>query len=199
MIHLSLIAIVKTLGYAGLFTVVFLESGVIMGFFLPGASLLFTAGLLASQGLFNPWILIPLITAAAILGDSVGYWFGAKVGPALFSRPQSRFFNPAHVAQAHAFYEKYGPQTVILARFVPVVRTFVPVVAGIAQMRYALFLRYNIVGGVIFGSGLTFAGYFLGEHVPFVGEHITLILLLIIAVTTAPLFLHIRSAKAPQE
>lgn len=195
--HIPLMAAVKSLGYIGLTSVIFLESGVPFGFFLPGASLLFTAGILASDGLFNIWLLIPLISLAAIIGDSVGYWFGAWVGPSLFSWTKSRWFDPAHLAQAHAFYMRYGPQTIVLARFVPIVRTFVPIVAGVVAMPYQLFLPYNILGGCLFGSGITFAGYYLGRHVPFIGEHITGILLIIVFVTTAPLLMHIRGHTTP--
>ena len=190
---------VKLIGYPGLATVLFLESGVIIGVFLPGASLLFTAGLLASQGLFNIWILVPLLTLSAILGDSTGYWTGAKLGPKLFSRPQSRFFNPSHVTQAHEFYQKYGPETIILARFLPIVRTFAPMLAGVAEMPYGLFLRYNIIGAILFGSGVTFAGYILGEHVPWVGEHITLVLLGIVILTCLPLLSHVWKGSKKHE
>ena len=147
--HIDLTALVQLVGYPGIFLTVFLESGLPIGFFLPGASMLFTAGLLASQGFFNPWILIPMVAIAAMLGDNVGYWFGAKVGIRLFLRPNSRFFKHEHLKRAELFYEKYGAQTILLARFVPIVRTFAPIVAGIARMNYKLFFIYNVIGALM--------------------------------------------------
>lgn len=185
--YFALIPLVKLIGYPGLFAVIFLESGVFFGFFLPGASLLFTAGLLASKGFFDPWILIGLLTLAAILGDSTGYWFGAKVGYRLFLRPNSRFFKHEYLEQAKDFYEKHGVYAVALARFVPIARTFAPIVAGIVGMRYRTFLTYNVAGAISWGAGVTFLGYFLGERVPFVGEYITPIIIVIVIVTTIPL------------
>jgi len=138
--HLALIPLVKLIGYPGLFAVVFLESGVFFGFFLPGASMLFTAGLLSSHGYFDPLILIALLTVAAILGDSAGYWFGAKVGYRLFLRPNSRFFRHEYLESAKQFYERHGVYAIVLARFVPIVRTFAPIVAGVVKMRYQTFL-----------------------------------------------------------
>ena len=184
---LALIPLVKLIGYPGLFAVVFLESGVFFGFFLPGASMLFTAGLLSSQGFFNPWVLIPLLTVAAMLGDSAGYWFGAKVGYKLFLRPNSKFFRQEYMAQAKDFYERHGVYAVVLARFIPIIRTFAPIVAGVVKMRYRTFLTYNVTGALLWAAGVTFLGYFLGEKVPFVGEHITQIALLIIGLTCIPL------------
>jgi membrane-associated protein len=187
----ALIPMVKLIGYPGLFAVVFLESGVFFGFFLPGASMLFTAGLLASQGFFHPWVLIPLVTLAAILGDSAGYWFGAKVGAPLFARPNSRFFRHEHLEQARDFYEKHGVQAVALARFIPIIRTFAPIVAGIVGMRYKTFLTYNVAGGILWGGGVTFLGYYLGEKVPFVTHYLTAIVVSIIIITLIPLALDI--------
>ncbi|MEY4747147.1 MAG: hypothetical protein RLZZ416_196 [Candidatus Parcubacteria bacterium] len=185
--HLALIPLVKFVGYPGIFAIVFLESGIFFGFFLPGASMLFTAGLLASQSFFNVWILIPLVTIAAVLGDSAGYWFGAKVGVRLFLRPDSRLFKHEHLEQAKRFYDKHGVQAIMLARFIPIVRTFAPIVAGIVQMRYSIFLSYNIAGALLWGSGVTFLGYVLGAKVPFVAHYITPIVLLIIIATLIPL------------
>ncbi|NBV77296.1 DedA family protein [bacterium] len=191
--HGQFIKLITLIGYPGLALILFLESGVIVGVFLPGASLLFTAGILASQDIFNIWLLMPILTCAAILGDSTGYWTGAKLGPKLFTKPQSLFFKPSHVAKAHAFYEEYGPETIILARFIPVVRTFAPMIAGVAQMPYGLFLRYNIIGAVLFSCGVTGAGYLIGEHVPWIGEHLTLVLILIVVASCAPLVIHLRN------
>lgn len=180
---------IQLVGYPGLFTAVFLESGVFFGFFLPGASMLFTAGLLASQGIFNVWILIPLLTMAAILGDNVGYWFGAKFGVRLFLRPDSRFFHHEHLARAKTFYERHGFLAVVLARFVPIVRTFTPIVAGIVRMRYRTFLAYNVLGALTWGSGVTFIGYILGEKVPGIEKYLTPIIMLIIVATCVPIAL----------
>ncbi len=184
--HLELLPLVKILGYPGIFTIVFLESGVFFGFFLPGASMLFTAGLLASQGFFSPWILIPLVTIAAILGDNVGYWFGKKIGAPLLER-NTRFFKHEYLIQARDFYERHGVLAVVLARFIPIVRTFAPIVAGMAEMHYRLFLTYNIAGALLWGAGVTFLGYYLGEKVPFVSEYLTPIVLIIVGVTSLPI------------
>lgn len=193
MLHLALIPIVQAIGYPGLFAAIFLESGVFFGFFLPGASLLFTAGLLASKGIFNIWTLIALLTLAAILGDNTGYWFGAKVGVQLFRRPDSRFFRHEHLEYAKDFYNKHGARTIILARFVPIVRTFVPIVAGIVRMRYRNFLSYNIVGALAWAAGISFLGYYLGAKVPFVSHYLTPIILVIIVITSIPIVWELRS------
>lgn len=179
--------VVRLVGYPGLFAAVFAETGLFFMFFLPGSSMLFTAGLLASHGLFNVWLLLPLITLAAILGDNVGYWFGTKIGPALFKREDSRFFRKSHVEKTRLFYERHGVLAIVLARFVPIVRTFAPILGGIAGMRYRVFLAYNIIGGVLWGSGVTFAGYFLGETFPQVDRYITPIIAAIIIASFIPL------------
>ncbi len=182
----SLPVLIQLVGYPGLFAAVFLESGVFFGFFLPGASMLFTAGLLASQGIFNVWILIPLLTLAAILGDSAGYWFGATVGIKLFERQNSRFFRQEHLVRARDFYEHHGVLAIVLARFLPIIRTFAPIVAGIVKMRYRTFLMYNIVGAVMWGAGVTFIGYYLGEKIPGVEKYLTPIIILIVVATCIP-------------
>lgn len=185
----ALIPFLHIIGYPGIFLIIFAESGLFFGFFLPGASLLFTAGVLASKGVFNPWILIPLVTVAAILGDNVGYWFGAKIGIKLFERPNSRFFKQEHLRAAHEFYEKHGKEAVILARFIPIVRTFAPIIAGVASMNYRQFVLYNIAGAILWATGVTSLGYFLGAKFPFVQNYITPIILVIILVTTVPIFI----------
>ncbi|HVU75406.1 MAG TPA: DedA family protein [Candidatus Paceibacterota bacterium] len=187
--HFALIPLLKLIGYPGIFGIIFLESGVFFGFFLPGASLLFTAGILSSHGIFNPWVLVPLVTVAAVLGDSVGYWFGRKVGAPLLER-NTRFFRHEHMEQARVFYEKHGVLAIILARFVPIVRTFAPIVAGMAGMRYRLFLAYNIIGALLWGAGVTFLGYFLGEKVPFISQYLTPIIILIVGITCIPIIWH---------
>ena len=152
--------------YIALFSIVFAESGLLIGFFLPGDSLLFTSGFLASQGFMSIYILVPLCFTAAVLGDSVGYTFGHKFGKRLFNKEDSFFFHKDHLLKAKAFYEKHGGKTIIIARFLPVVRTFAPIVAGMGDMKYSKFLTYNIVGGVLWAIGLTVAGYFLGKLIP---------------------------------
>lgn len=186
MLHIDIQHLVQIVGYPGVAGMIFLESGVPFGFFLPGASLLFTAGLLAGQGFFNPWVLVPLVAAAAIAGDSVGYWFGAKWGVKLFLRPDSRFFRHEHLEKAKEFYDRYGKQAVLLARFVPVVRTFVPIVAGVVRMEYQTFLTYNVLGGITWAAGVTTLGVFLGG-VPLVEKYFTAIILTIIFVTCIPI------------
>lgn len=148
--------------YFGLFLIIFAETGLAIGFFLPGDSLLVVAGLFAAAGKLNLWIMWSSLFVAAVVGDAVGYYSGKKVGEAVFSRPKSRFFNPAHLKKAHAFYEKHGGKTIIIARFVPIVRTFAPIVAGAANMSYRQFLTYNIFGGFFWVTSMLLAGYFLG-------------------------------------
>lgn len=192
----ALTPLVQAIGYPGLFAIVFLESGVFFGFFLPGSSLLFTAGLLATRGLFNPWALIILMFLAAALGDSAGYWFGNTVGVRLFLRPNSTFFRHDYLEKAKDFYDKHGVQTVFLARFIPIVRTFVPIVAGVVNMRYRVFLAYNLIGAALWAGGVTFLGYYLGEKVPFVQTYLTPIIIVIIIVTCVPLLWEFRKRSA---
>jgi len=191
-VQFDLAEIIRTIGYAGLFAMVFAESGLFFGFFLPGDSLLFTAGFLASQGFFDERILIPLFAIAAILGDSVGYWTGAKAGNWLMKRKDSFFFKKSYVEKARKFYDKHGGKTLILARFVPAVRTFVPIVAGMTGMNYSKFLTYNVVGGLIWGSGVSAAGYFLGSRIPHVDRYLLPIILVIIFVSVLPGLIHMR-------
>jgi membrane-associated protein len=148
--------------YAGLFFIIFAETGLAVGFFLPGDSLLVVAGLFAAAGKLNLAVLMGLLFVAAVIGDTVGYLSGRKMGRAIFSKPKSRFFNPKHIAKAHAFYEKHGGKTIVLARFVPIVRTFAPIVAGAAEMTYRNFIFYNIFGGLLWIVSMLSAGYFLG-------------------------------------
>ena len=148
--------------YLGLFLIVFAETGLAIGFFLPGDSLLVVAGLFAAAGKMNLWVLMILLFIAAVVGDAVGYYSGKKVGHAIFNKPKSRFFNPKHLQKAHAFYEKHGGKTIIIARFVPIVRTFAPIVAGAADMSYRQFALYNVVGGFAWVVSMLLTGYFLG-------------------------------------
>lgn len=184
---IDLTALLQVVGYPGVFAIIFAESGLIIGFFLPGATLLFTAGLLAAAGVFNPWILIPLVTIAAILGDNVGYWFGNKIGIKLFTRPDSRFFHQEHLRRTQHFYEKHGAKAIFLARFVPIVRTFAPIVAGIASMNYRTFIIYNVLGALSWATGITTAAYFLGSRFPFIAEYIEIVLIVILTATLMPL------------
>ena len=187
----DLVSIIKTAGYLGLFGIVFAESGLFIGFFLPGDSLLFTAGFLASQGYLNILILFPLTFAAAVLGDSAGYAFGRKVGPAIFTKDESVFFHKDHLEKAKIFYQENGPKTIVLARFLPVIRTFAPIVAGVGQMHYRTFLLYNVIGGALWAVGLSALGYFLGNVVPNIDQYLIPIILAIIVVSSLPTLIHL--------
>lgn len=158
----NLTSFIQAAGYLGIFGVVFAESGVLLGLFLPGDTLLFTAGFLASSGVFSYWYLILIVFLAAIMGDSFGYAFGKKVGPAIFRKENSFFFNKKHIEKAQAFYEKHGGKTIILARFTPIVRTFAPVLAGVGKMSYGRFVFYNIIGALVWAFLLITLGYYFG-------------------------------------
>ncbi len=179
------------LAYAVVGFVIFAESGLFFGFFLPGDSLLVTCGALAAlpTSPFNIWVLLPLLGFAAVFGDNVGYWFGKKTGPRIFSRPESRFFKPKYLNQAHAFYEKNGGKTIIIARFIPFVRTFAPIVAGAVDMDYKRFFLYNLIGGVIWAIGITLIGYMFG-NIPFVKNNLEVALVVIILLSVSPIFIH---------
>lgn len=181
-------SLIETFGTLGVFAIVFAESGLLFGFFLPGDSLLFTAGLLASQGFSNIVLLMVGCAAAAIAGDQVGYLIGRRAGPALFRRPDSRFFHQKNVDRARAYFEEHGSKTIILARFVPVVRTFAPVVAGVGQMNYRRFVTFNVIGGLVWGAGVTLLGYLLGSTIKDVDRYLLPIIALIIAVSFVPVF-----------
>jgi membrane-associated protein len=191
----DLLSLIQAGGYVGLFLIVFAESGLFFGFFLPGDSLLFTAGFLASQGLLNIWLLVPLLFVAAVLGDAVGYWFGRKVGPRIFSKKDSVVFNPEHVKKAHDFFEKHGKKAIILARFLPIIRTFTPIVAGVAKMEYSVFLAFNLLGGLFWIVGLVLLGYFLGSLVPNADRYLLPIVLMIIVVSLLPGIYEIYKAR----
>ncbi|WP_369248230.1 DedA family protein [Streptomyces sp. R41] len=199
-------SLLDNFGIWGLLLIVFAESGLLIGFFLPGDSLLFTCGLLitSKQLDFPLWAAVVLICLAAILGDQAGYLFGKKVGPSLFTRPDSRLFKQENVVKAHEFFEKYGPKSLVLARFVPIVRTFTPIIAGVSGMKYRSFITFNIIGGVLWGAGVTLLGSWLG-NIEFVHKNIEAILILIVLVSVVPIaieFLRARSKakkNPPQE
>jgi membrane-associated protein len=191
----DLVGIIKTAGYAGLFGIIFAESGLLIGFFLPGDSLLFTAGFLASQGLLHIWVLIPLLFAAAVIGDNVGYAFGRRVGPKVFNRPNSLFFQKTYIARAQHFFEQHGGKTIILARFVPIVRTFTPVLAGVGNMHYRTFVGYNIIGGFLWTAGLSLLGYYLGKSIPNVDHYLLPIVAIIIIISLLPSGIHVARDK----
>ena len=186
--------LIEAFGTLGLFAIVFAESGLLFGFFLPGDSLLFTAGLLASRGVLNFPLIAVGCAVAAIAGDQVGYVIGRKAGPALFKRPDSRLFHKKNVDRARAYFEKNGPRTIILARFIPVIRTFAPVVAGVGQMDYRKFVTYNVVGGILWGSGVTTAGYILGESIPDIDRWLLPIIGVIVMVSFIPVGMELLKA-----
>lgn len=183
---IPLTGLVESAGYLGLFGIVFSESGLPFGFIFPGDSLLFVAGLLASQGVFNIGILLTLTTSAAILGDSAGYATGSYFGPKLFSG-NGFFFNKSTVTKTERFYARYGVSAIILARFVPTVRTFVPIFAGVGKMQYKTFLTYNIIGGVLWGTGVTLIGYVLGTTFPQIEQYLLPIIVATIILSSLPL------------
>lgn len=181
-------------GFIVLAAIVFAESGLLVGFFLPGDSLLFIAGFLATDAggnHMNPIGLVMLVAAAmAIVGDQVGYVIGNKLGPKIFDRPKSRLFDPQHVVKAQQFFVKYGARTIVIARFVPIVRTFAPVVAGVGDMEYKTFVRFNIVGGLLWGAGMPLLGYFLGQ-IEFVKNNIEAAILAIVFISVLPVIIEL--------
>lgn len=186
--------------YLGLFLVIFAESGLFFGFFLPGDSLLLTAGLVAYEtmrdsqpGELNLYVLIPLLFVAAVLGDNVGYWFGRKAGPPLFHREESLLFKRKNLLAAKAFYEKHGGKTIVLARFMPFIRTFAPIVAGAVEMNYRHFMTYNLLGGLFWAVGVTLAGYVLGSIFPpeVLERYFLLIVVVVIFLSVLPTFIHL--------
>lgn len=191
--------ILPAIGYLGIFAIVFAESGLLIGFFLPGDSLLFTAGFLASQNIFDIKILSILCFVAAVAGDSVGYAFGHKVGKKLFRKKDSFWFHPDHIIKAEKFYEKYGKKTIILARFMPAIRTFAPIVAGIGSMKYKTFLAYNIIGAFLWAICLPLLGFFMGSVIPDVDRYLLPIIGFIVVLSILPQTISIlKNEKARQ-
>ena len=179
--------------------IVFAETGLLAGFFLPGDSLLVTAGLLASvEGILNIWLLIVLLSLAAIAGDSTGYAIGRQLGPRLFTRENSRLFHKNHLLRTQRFYEQYGVKTIILARFIPIVRTFAPTVAGVGTMRYRTFFVFNVLGGIGWVAGMTLAGYWVGRSIPDVSRYLHWIIGLVIVVSFLPLVYEWRRSRQPE-
>lgn len=184
-------SIIQTVGLLGIFIIIFAESGLFVGFFLPGDSVLFTAGFLASQGILSLPALIIICFIAAVAGDSTGYTFGRKVGKKIFNKEDSILFHKDHIRKAQEFYKKNGPKAIVIARFIPVVRTFAPIVAGVGEMEYRTFITYNILGGLLWATGLNLAGFFLGKTIPNVDKYLFPIIILIIIISIAPNVIHV--------
>jgi membrane-associated protein len=182
-------------GLLGLVLIVFAETGLMVGFFLPGDSLLVTAGLFAAKGDLDIVWLNLCVIAAAVLGDAVGYWIGYRAGQALYSRPNSFFFRREHLVKTHEFYERHGGKTIVIARFMPIVRTFAPVVAGAASMTYRRFAAYNVVGGILWVLSMTLTGFFLGRVVPDIDRHIHIVVAVVILLSLVPGIVSVIRAK----
>lgn len=178
-------------GYVAIGLTIFAESGLLIGFFLPGDTLLFGAGILAAQGTFHLPLLITVIVVAAILGDNVGYSIGRRFGRQLFRRKDGAIFKQEYLQQAEAFYEKHGGKTVILARFVPIVRTFAPVVAGISHMPRSTFVLYNVIGGLLWGVTLPLIGYYIGSKIPGIERFVEPVILIVVVLSVAPAIIHL--------
>jgi len=192
-------SLVRVGGVVGLTVIVFIETGLLVGFFLPGDSLLVTAGLFAARGDLDVATLLLSLSLAAILGDSVGYNIGARTGPKLFTRPDSLLFNRKHLVTTREFYERHGPFTIVIARFVPILRTFAPVVAGIGAMSYKRFLTYNIMGGIGWVASMILGGYFLGQLVPDIHKHIDKVIVIIIFLSLLPAIIKVAREKLKRE
>jgi membrane-associated protein len=183
-----------------LLLIVFAETGLLIGFFLPGDSLLVTAGVFAAAGHLDIWTILIAVSAAAVIGDQVGYYIGLRTGPRIFTREDSLLFKRAHLMRAHAFYEKHGGKTIILARFVPVIRTFAPVVAGVGDMEYRKFVSYNVIGGILWVWSTSLLGYSLGRVVPDIDRHIHLVIVVVVFLSILPGIIEFwRARRAPHE
>lgn len=182
-------------GYVVLLAIVFTETGLLIGFFLPGDSLLITAGLVAATGALNIWWLNGLLMVAAIVGDSVGYAIGFRTGPRIFTREDSFLWNRRHLIRTREFYERYGGKTIVLARFIPIIRTFAPVVAGIGQMNYRRFLFYNVFGGIGWVASMTWAGYLLGQAIPNIHQHVHVVVAVVVVLSVLPLVSEVIKAR----
>ena len=195
----ALYELVRWGGYVALVAIVFTETGLLVGFFLPGDSLLITAGLVAAAGGLDIWLLNGLLIVAAIVGDSVGYAIGYRAGPRIFTREDSRWFNRRHLVRTREFYERHGGKTIVLARFIPIIRTFAPVIAGVGRMEYRRFLAYNVLGGIGWVSGLTWAGYVLGRTIPDIGRYIHIVIGIVLIVSVIPIGVEWWRARARPE
>jgi len=178
--------IIRWGGLLMLVVIIFAETGLMVGFFLPGDSLLVTAGVFSAAGHLQLWTLLTVVTAAAIVGDQVGYWIGYRTGPLLFRREDSLLFKRRHLMRAHAFYERHGGKTIILARFMPIIRTFAPVVAGVGEMRYRRFVAFNVVGGFLWVWSMALLGFSLGHTIPDIDRHIHLVILVVVFLSILP-------------
>ena len=183
----ALFELVRWGGYVALVAIVFTETGLLIGFFLPGDSLLITAGLVAAAGGLDIWLLNGLLIVAAIVGDSVGYAIGYRTGPRIFTREESRWFSKKHLVRTREFYERHGGKTIVLARFIPIIRTFAPVVAGVGQMEYRKFLAYNVLGGIGWVTSMTWAGYLLGHAIPDIGRYIHVVIVVVVILSLIPI------------
>lgn len=192
----SIIAWLGPWALVGLALIVFAECGLLLGFFLPGDSLLFTAGLFVAQGAIDAplWLVCVILVAAAFVGNATGYWMGRTAGPAIFDKPQSRLFKPEHVVKTQGFFDKYGNRAIVLARFVPIVRTFITVMAGVGRMDARRYLTYSMVGGVAWAAGVTALGFWLGQF-PVVRENIEMMLILIVALSVLPIVVEVVRAR----
>lgn len=187
----SLTDLIIHAGYVAFFITIFAESGFLLGFFLPGDSLLFTAGILASQGILNIYVLVVGAIICAIAGDSFGYYLGKKAGEKLFNRPDSRFFKQEYVDKTEAFFQRHGTKTIILARFVPIVRTFAPIMAGVGSMSYKTFISYNVIGGIIWSAGFLLLSYYLGTVIPNIEHYLSYIIVAILVLSVLPILIEL--------
>src|SRR6266576_2058721 len=178
--------LVQWAGLFGIAAIIFSETGLLVGVFLPGDSLLVTAGLFAAKGFLNLYALAPVLLAAAICGNSVGYFIGRTTGPRIFSRENSLFFNKKHAMRAHEFYEKHGRKTIVLAQFMPIIRTFAPVVAGVGGMKFRVFITFNVIGAITWIWSMLGIGYFLGSYIPGIGKHIEIVVIIVVFISILP-------------
>jgi membrane-associated protein len=178
--------LVQWAGLFGIAAIIFSETGLLVGVFLPGDSLLVTAGLIAARGYLNVYTLVPVLTAAAICGNSVGYFIGYATGPRIFNRENSLFFNKKHAIRAHEFYEKYGRKTIVLAQFMPIIRTFAPVIAGVGGMKFGVFITFNVIGAITWIWSMIGIGYFLGSHIPGIDQHIEIVVITVVFISILP-------------
>ncbi len=188
---LSLDSFIKTAGYLGVFAAIFAESGLLIGIILPGDSLLFVAGFLASQHYLNIWALAIVAFAAAVLGDNVGYWLGERFGAKIFERPSARFLNKQQLDRTEAFYKRHGGKTILLSRFTPFIRTITPIMAGVGAMPYRKFFGYNLAGGLIWAGGVSWLGYFLGSRIPNIDHYLLPGVVAVIVVSLLPSAIHL--------